>query len=1082
MFHLHLHSKFSLKDSIIRPEELAEYLKEIGQNGCAITDHGNLYAGVSIYKLFKKSNLKYVHGIEFYIYDEEAAREKDNRYYHLIALAKNNTGRLNINRLVSLSNLPEHFYFKPRITFDMLSQYGDGLIICSACMAGELSKFLMSGNYDEAKRRALMYKERFGEDYYIEIQAHNDADQIKLNKQLVELAKECGVELIVTTDAHYLKAEDQSYQNIHAFGGTYAEDGESYVDCFVQSEEEIRQRLNYLPEETINTCIKNTDIIAEKCNVELPLSDPIMPDIDTKRPPEFKNNREWLHNICREGCHTKLGFDIDTLVPDERCRVPDEAERQKYKERYFYEIDSLEKMGFVGYILLVYTYSNVGKRRSKGRGSGGGSLVDYLSNITDIDPIEHNLMFERFIDVGALELLEKGEITAKELKIPDIDLDFSGADCEKVLKWLRDTYGAENVASIGRFGNVYTKSLVRDIGKLIGMDLAATDVIAKSFNGFEIADVDFNIERGKIPPEMQAAAEFVQKYPRLFQFVRKLYGLPKSFGLHPCGKVVSTAALDNFLPSCYDSNGVKYLQGDEHDVEDVGLVKVDILGLRTLDQEYDTLELSGEDESFIDPKQPYDDDKVFEIFRSGDTTGIFQFSSEGMKNTLRKMNPSTIDELSAANAMFRPGPMANIDTYCNRKNGKEQITYLHPDLEPILKNTFGVIVFQEQIIEIGRMAGIHNPDRIRKGMAKKIKKILDEVEPELKQKLHDRGWSVEQANALWDEMERFGAYAFNKSHSSAYAILAYMTAKQKAYYPAEFFAGLLSSYVGESNFIKDISEEIFRDIAKHKISYVPLSFRNDHRKCSVVDGKIVYAIPLIRNLNTTAANLLYSEKDYEGKTFWRLAKRLYDKGMRRASFDVLVMLDFFSEFGNSVKLRRVLDALEFLDWGMKVSVKKVTAEKVTGLSPIIAEYSNDLLKNGGHGQSYKDIDIERVMDKYETLLRESSIPDASIKVKIVNQREYIGLAPFPTGKEEDRPILYIKGIQPLCRKSDAHQFGYSVFTSSLGSGIQSRFSIKGAEYRAFKDNPIAENDIIKCLSWENEKGYPVLKSWTQIYV
>ena len=419
MFHLHLHSKFSLKDSIIRPEELAEYLKEIGQNGCAITDHGNLYAGVSIYKLFKKNNLKYVHGIEFYIYDEEAAREKDNKYYHLIALTKNDTGRLNINRLVSLSNLPEHFYFKPRITFDMLSQYGDGLIICSACMAGELSKFLMLGNYDEAKRRALMYKERFGEDYYIEIQAHNDADQIKLNKQLVELAKECGVELIVTTDAHYLKAEDQSYQNIYAFGGAYAEDGESYVDCFVQSEEEIRQRLNYLPEETINTCIKNTDIIAEKCNVELPLSDPIMPDIDAKRPPEFKSNREWLHNICREGCHTKLGFDIDTLVPDERCRVPDEAERQKYKERYFYEIDSLEKMGFVGYILLVYTYSNVGKRRGKGRGSGGGSLVDYLSNITDIDPIEHNLMFERFIDVGALELLEKGEITAKELKIPD---------------------------------------------------------------------------------------------------------------------------------------------------------------------------------------------------------------------------------------------------------------------------------------------------------------------------------------------------------------------------------------------------------------------------------------------------------------------------------------------------------------------------------------------------------------------------------------------------------------------------------------------------------------------------------------
>lgn len=419
MFHLHLHSKYSLKDSIIRPEELVEHLKKIGQNGCAITDHGNLYAGVSIYKLFKSNSLKYVHGIEFYICDDTAARDKDDRYNHLIALAKNDTGRLNINRLVSMSNLPENFYFKPRITFEMLSKYGDGLIICSACIAGELSKFLMAGNYDEAKRRALRYKARFGEDYYIEIQAHNDKDQITVNRQLVELAKDCGIELVVTTDAHYLTAEDQSYQNLYAFGGTYAEDGESYVDCFVQSEQEIRSRLSYLPDDVVDSCIRNTDKCAEKCNVELPLSDPIMPDIDDKRPPEFENNRQWLHNICKNGCHTKLGFDIDTLLPDEKCRVPSEVERQKYKERYFYEIDSLEKMGFIGYILLVYSYSNVGKRRGKGRGSGGGSLVDYLSNITDIDPIEHNLMFERFIDVGALELLEKGEITAKELKIPD---------------------------------------------------------------------------------------------------------------------------------------------------------------------------------------------------------------------------------------------------------------------------------------------------------------------------------------------------------------------------------------------------------------------------------------------------------------------------------------------------------------------------------------------------------------------------------------------------------------------------------------------------------------------------------------
>lgn len=418
MFHLHLHSKFSLQDSIIRPEELVEHLKKIGQTGCAITDHGNLYAGVSIYKLFKKHGLKYVHGIEFYICDDTSERNKENKYYHLIALAKNEVGRLNINKLVSLSNLPENFYFKPRISFEMLAEYSEGLIICSACMMGELSVLLRAGKTEEAKQRARKYKEQFGEDYYIEIQAHNDLDQITLNKRLVELAEELNIPLVVTTDAHYLTKEDQSFQNIYSFGGSYSEDGESYTDCYVQSEEEIRERLKYLPPETVEQCMRNTDLIAEKCNVELPLSDPIMPDIESKRPKRFETNRQWLEEICREGCKNKLGFNIDTLEETANCRVEKE-QREAYRERYQYELNALEKMGFLGYILLVYTYANVGERRGKGRGSGGGSLVNYFSNITDIDPIEHNLMFERFIDVGALDQLERGEITAKELKIPD---------------------------------------------------------------------------------------------------------------------------------------------------------------------------------------------------------------------------------------------------------------------------------------------------------------------------------------------------------------------------------------------------------------------------------------------------------------------------------------------------------------------------------------------------------------------------------------------------------------------------------------------------------------------------------------
>lgn len=414
---LHTHSMYSLNDSIIRPEELIERLKELGQKAVAITDHGNLYAGVHIYKLCKEAGIKYIHGCEFYICDDTSVKDKTSRYYHLIVLCKNEQGRLNLNKLVSLSELPENFYYKPRIDFDMLVAHKEGLIVCSACLAGELARFISAGNYEEAVARATRYKLAFRDDYYIEIQSHNEKDQIEVNKKLVGLAEENGIEIVVTTDAHYTWEKDRQYQNIYAFGGKYKEDGESYIDCYMQSEQEVRDKLSYLPQHIVDQAIRNTQVIADKCSVELPLSAPIMPKVDT--PPEYPDNLSWLQQICRGGCRRKLGFDIDTLEDVGNPTVPRE-ERQKYKDRYEYEIDALTRMGFIDYTLLVYSYANVGKRRGKGRGSGGGSLVNYFSNITDVDPIEHGLFFERYVDVSALGALERGEITARELKIPDI--------------------------------------------------------------------------------------------------------------------------------------------------------------------------------------------------------------------------------------------------------------------------------------------------------------------------------------------------------------------------------------------------------------------------------------------------------------------------------------------------------------------------------------------------------------------------------------------------------------------------------------------------------------------------------------
>lgn len=397
---------YSLRDSIIRPDELANRLQELGQGAVAITDHGGSLGGISLYKKLKKAGIKYIHGCELYVCDDVSVKDKNNRYYHLVALCKDDIGRLNLNKLISMSEHPDRKYYKPRVDFNMLDKYGDGLILLSACLAGEVSQALLCDDYAHAKEVALRYKNRFGVDYYLEIQSHRDPEQQKVNCECAKLANETGISLVVTTDAHYLLELDKDYQNKYAFNGSYKEDGEAYVDCFIQTEDEVRARLQYLDSAVVDEAIANTHKIADRCNVEMPLSAPIMPHVDV--PSGYKSSREWLESLCEDGFKNKLR--IDELEPEKQV---------EYRARCKYELDSLERMGFLDYILLVYSYANVARRRGIARGSGGGSLVCFLTNITNIDPVEHGLYFERFIDVGAIARLEAGEITAKELKIPD---------------------------------------------------------------------------------------------------------------------------------------------------------------------------------------------------------------------------------------------------------------------------------------------------------------------------------------------------------------------------------------------------------------------------------------------------------------------------------------------------------------------------------------------------------------------------------------------------------------------------------------------------------------------------------------
>ena len=1096
MIHLHTHSMYSLRDSIIKPDELIKRLKEIGQDTVAITDHGGSLGGVNLYKKLSAENIKYIHGVEFYVCSDVSINDKDSKYYHLVALCKDETGRLNMNSLISMSEHPDNKYYKPRIDFDMLSRYGNGLIVMSACMAGEVSKYLMSGNTDKAVETVLRYKERFGDDYYLEIQAHRDSEQIELNKKILELSEELGVNCVVTCDAHYTYESDRKYQTKYAFNGAYKEDGESYIDCFIQSENEVRERLTYLDENTVNSLIKMTHTIADKCNVKIPLSAPIMPKVDT--PKEFSNNKQWLEKLCEDGFKEKLNIDVHNKCVFDKNRKLfqpvcneegvivryDEVELSdkkvnEYIDRYLYELDSLSRMGFIDYILLVYSYANIAERRGIARGSGGGSLICYVTNITNIDPIEHGLYFERFIDVGSLSLLESGELTAKELKIPDIDLDFSGESCTEVLKFLYNKYGKERVASIGKFGTNKTKGTIRDMCRVLDIDLETADKIAKSFENYEINEIDAMIS-GEIDTTKNAeqAISYVKKYDELFDYVRKLNGLPKSFGLHACGKIISTQDLDYYLPSCYDKDGIRYLQGDMHDVEDVGLVKIDVLGLRTLDQEYDTLEMSGESKEFINPKQRYDDKKVLDIFRNGDTLGIFQFSSPGMRQTLKKMDIGGIEDLSIANALFRPGSMAYIDNFCKRRKGEEKFEYLHPDLESILNNTYGIFVFQEQLIELGRLAGIHNPDLLRKATAKKKPELLAQVKPELKEKLISRGWTDEQFDKLWEDILDFGKYSFNKSHSSAYGILAYLTAKQKAYYPAEFFAGLCNSYIGHSAFVKDEAEDIIADAKRHKVIVEPFNFRDDHRKCSVKNERIVYAIPLIRDCNTATAEALYKNRDTNREYFWQLIIDLMSSGIEASKLKILIRLGFFSEFGNIKKLLRIYDVVEFFNFGERKSIKKSQVADDDFMYNLISENSTSVNNKGKELKTFQNLNVSKILNTYEAAIRNLNLGDIDFKNKIVTQKEYLGFVSLTTGIEEDRPKLYVKDVIPLVRKKDNKQFGYSVIAQSIGSGIETRYTVFN---RVYKEEPILKDDIIKCTRYERDGQYFRLCSYQHIY-
>ena len=1024
MAKIHIHTKYSLLDSIIEPEELVKKIKEQDGNRAAlcVTEHGNVYSSVEVYKLCKKYGVKYLYGCEMYICEDVNIKNKSSKYNHLVVIAKNETGRLNLNKLISES-CKYKYYGKPRIDFNLLNKYKDGLIILSACMAGEVQRALMANDIGLAKDIIKKYINTFGNDYYLEYQSHSEPTQQILNRQIVDLANELNVKYVVTVDAHYLNKEDQQYHDIFVQIGQARETGEVYNNCYVQTNDEILQICKSTTKEENLQAIENLYEIVDKCNVELPLSAPIMPHIDI--PKKFKTEIDYLKYLCVKGWHDK--------------KINLKPNKEEYKERLAYEMNSIEKMGFEGYFLLVHSYCNSVKRRGIARGSSGGSLVCYLSNITDIDPLEYGLYFERFIDVSALELLEQGKISKKELKIPDVDSDFGKADRDKVLDYVIQQYGNERVVSLGSFQYIWAKGAIKDIGRVLGIPFNITNEMTSQLDNETIQDV---IELGLLD-------KYKNQYPNLFDYAEKLAGLPKSFSAHPCGKVVAMDEITYYNATDINDDGLVILQGDMHVADDLGLIKADFLGLRTVDVIYDTLELIGKDYQYIAPHNiNLNDEKVWDNFRNGFTSGIFQFESSGMKDTLKKIDCSNIDDLATANALFRPGSLKFIDNYANRKKGIEEITYIHEDLIPILKNSYGIIVYQEQLIEIGRLAKLSNPDKLRKATGKKNPKLLAEIQPELYKGLSDRGWSKEQLDNLWDTMLDFAKYSFNKSHAAAYAIIAYICMYLKTYHPKEFISSWANSVSNKTEKVAECAEEAKR-------LAIPI-YVGKYNNCSsitrVYNNGIMVGTNTIKYCNKEIANELLNISKNKYDSFIDILDEISKTSINTKQLNILIGLGFFSKYGKNKFLLNVVDLYSGIE------VKDPKTKKNKKVLPPLRTCKQIKKENL---EQYIEFGLsEYLLQKYsekETVKQYSQIDNIGLLKELINrlQNESMGIQEYV--KFEIEYLGYVNYTNPnianhyyivteFAQYKDASRPYFTLYNLKTGKSIKTKIK-QGSIYK-----------------------------------
>lgn len=884
--HLHLHSEYSLLDGFCKVEELPSRVKELGMDAVALTDHGNMYGTVAFYKAAKAAGIKPILGCEVYVSGKDKSiKDASNPRYHLILLAENREGYENLMSIVSTGYV-EGLYYKPRVDFDDLRRRHRGIIATSACLGGEVQQALLRGDEDGAKEAACRYRDIFGaENFFLELQDHGMREQKEVNRRLIRLSKETGIGLIASNDCHYLTREDADAHDALLCiqtGAILSEEKRMRFpseEFYLKSPEEMEERFGYIPE-----ALENTVKIAERCNVELEFHHLHLPHFEL---PEGYTNTEYLKELVEDGLKMRYGTVTDAI-----------------RERVEFELETIFSMGYTDYFLIVWDFIRFARSRDiqvgPGRGSAAGSVVSYALEIIDVDPLQFGLLFERFLN-------------PERVSMPDIDVDFCYERREEVIDYVIEKYGEDHVAQIVTFGTLGARAAIRDVGRVMDLSYGSVDYVAKQVPN----TLNMTLRRAlEVSPSLKKSYENEAEVKKLLDLAMRLEGVPRHTSTHAAGVVISEDPITDYVPLTRN-NDIISTQFNMVELEELGLLKMDFLGLRTLTVIRDAKDFIERDTGIsVDfEEMDYDDPKVLELFQKAETLGVFQFESGGMRAFLRELKPTKFADLAAANALFRPGPMNQIPKFIESKHDPSKISYPHPALKEILEETYGCIVYQEQVMEIVRKVGgysLGRADLVRRAMSKKKMAVMEQERQNfIYGSLNDdgtedvagavrHGVDDKSANAIYDLMIDFANYAFNKSHSVAYAVVAYRTAWLKRYYPAAFMAAQITSFMSDTDHVRLYIEECKR----LGIEILPPDINKSFLRFNVEDGAVRFGLKGVKNVGVPFVEAIEKAREAGGAflsmtDFIRRVEKIDPRALNKRSMESLIKAGAFDSLGGN---------------------------------------------------------------------------------------------------------------------------------------------------------------------------------------